>query len=540
MAARKQLSAGAVLSTLLLIMTSGCGQQSLPDATAPTAHPAVGFDEAAPPVERETASAATTLPPDGVRIDDVLHETVARGEASLVRQQPLRILTAGSLDDVGNNDEFRSYVAGMRRDHAAALCDSLGNWDGSRIEIMVRNSQGEPVQDAIVRVFSVSGGGSEIPLKYQPDVPNSTGQELTATVRTGSDGRTLFLPGIDDGDRYDELWTVEILSGDGDLLVHQEGLQRPAPDAWWDFAVGNQRSCLPEQLDLALVIDTTGSMGDELEYLKLEISGIAARVDQLFPGIHQRYALILYRDYGDRYVTRHYDFSDSLADFQQVLNQQHAGGGGDYPEAMHVALEQAGDLSWRERDTARVMFLVGDAPPHARHHERTFVAVKKLRDRHVSIFPVAGSGTRDEAEFVFRSAACMTGGQYLFLTDHSGIGRPHATPHAADYNVEWLSAVMLRMIASELSGRDVLPSEILATEGSSAPLLSQARQRYPHIHIPRTQGRMSVSFLNADLWDEYRPLIALVLLVILAMTERCFARRPSRHQHRHRQTAGSR
>lgn len=539
MAARKQLSAGVVLNALLLIMTSGCGQRSLPEATAPTAPPAVGFDEAAPPVERQTASTATALPSAGARTDDVVHEPVARGEASPARQQPLRILTAGSLDDVQNNDEFRSYVSGMRRDHDRVFCRWLRNWDGTRIEIMVRNSQGEPVQDAIVRVFNLSDGGSEIPLKYQPDVPNATGQELTATVRTGSDGRTHFLPGID-GDRQDDLWAVEILSRDGALLVRQEGLQRPAPEAWWDFAVGHQRSCLPEQLDLALVIDTTGSMGDELEYLKLEISGIAARVDQLFPGIHQRYALILYRDNGDRYVTRHYDFSDSLADFQQVLNQQRAGGGGDYPEAMHVALEQAGELSWRERDTARVMFLVGDAPPHARYHERTVVAVKKLRDRNVSIFPVAGSGTRDDAEFVFRSAACMTGGQYLFLTDHSGIGRPHATPHAAEYNVEWLSAVMLRMIASELSGRDVLPSEILATEGNSAPLLSQSRQRYPHIHIPRTQGRMSVPFLNADVWDEYRSVLALVLLLMLAMTERCFARRPSRHQYRHRQASGSR
>ena len=51
-------------------------------------------------------------------------------------------------------------------------------------------------------------------------------------------------------------------------------------------------------------------MGDELEYLKLEISSIAARVEQLFPGIDQRFALILYRDDGDRYVTRNFDFTD--------------------------------------------------------------------------------------------------------------------------------------------------------------------------------------------------------------------------------------
>jgi hypothetical protein len=322
-------------------------------------------------------------------------------------------------------------------------------------------------------------------------------------LRSGSDGRTHFFPGID-GRRDDAAWDIEISTPDGELRVRQESL--PVPQAWWDFVVGNLPSQMPQQLDLALVIDTTGSMGDELEYLKLEISNIAAQIEQLFPGVSQRFALIVYRDNGDRYVTRNFDFTDSLTDFQQTLSAQHASGGGDYPEAMHAALEQAGGLSWRDRNTARMIFLVGDAPPHARHMQRTFDAVQKLRQQNVSIFPVAGSGTRD----------------------HSGVGLPHAAPHTESYNVEWLSSVMLRMIASELSGRELQPSEILATEETGGPLLAQSPQRYPEIHIPRSHGQLTVPLLSVALWEEHRPLVALTLLVLLAMAERFFTRRPAR------------
>ena len=522
MAATLRLNAGFGLSVIALLFLSGCGKQASQEAASQLAPPATALDDAPRPAGDEKADGVESRFAES-ELDYVPGDTVARREIPPANIQPQRILTAGSLNDVKDDDEFRNYVAEVRRSGSSALSPSLSEWDGRRIEIMVRNSEGKPVQDAIVRVLRTTNSQDDIQLKYQPSVVATDADEVVASLRTGSNGRTHFLPAID-GDRRDESWNVEILDPGGELCVRQENLQEPA--AWWDFVIGHEPSSMPQQLDLALVIDTTGSMGDELEYLKLEISNIAARVERLFPGIDQRFALILYRDNGDRYVTRIFDFTDSLTDFQQNLNDQHAGGGGDYPEAMHAALEQAGELSWRSRNTARVMFLVGDAPPHNRHMDRTVDAIKKLRQHEVTIFPVAGSGTRDEAEFTLRTAAFMTMGQYLFLTDHSGIGLPHATPHAETYNVEWLSSVMLRMIASELSGRELQPSEILATEESVEPLLAQSPQQAPSLRNPRSQGRVTVSYLTAVLWEENRPLIALALLLLLAIAERFFTRRP--------------
>ncbi|MCP4247404.1 MAG: VWA domain-containing protein, partial [bacterium] len=54
-----------------------------------------------------------------------------------------------------------------------------------------------------------------------------------------------------------------------------------------------------------------------------------------------------------------------------------------------------------------------------------------------------------------RMAALLTMSQYLFLTDDSGIGGPHAEPHIPCYVVERLDTLLFRMIATELAGHRV-------------------------------------------------------------------------------------
>lgn len=211
----------------------------------------------------------------------------------------------------------------------------------------------------------------------------------------------------------------------------------------------------PNVLEIGFVLDTTGSMGDELAYLKVEMRSIAQTIAQEFPGIEQRYALVAYRDHGDAYIVRHHDF-EPLDAFVQHLGAQSAGGGGDFPEAMDAAMEAAARLDWSP-SAAQLTFLVADAPPHAADYQRYVTATHALADANVSVYPVASSGVETVCEYLMRWAARATGGEYIFLTDHSGIGNPHADPHVDQYEVKTLRDHMLEVIRIELGAGQPTP-----------------------------------------------------------------------------------
>ena len=69
-----------------------------------------------------------------------------------------------------------------------------------------------------------------------------------------------------------------------------------------------------------------------------------------------------------------------------------------------------------------------------------------------------------------RTCALLTGGQFLFLTDDSGVGGSHAEPKIPYYQVERLEKLMVRMIAGELSGQRIEAgaADIIRTVGRKA------------------------------------------------------------------------
>ncbi|MBS2013082.1 MAG: VWA domain-containing protein [Deltaproteobacteria bacterium] len=224
----------------------------------------------------------------------------------------------------------------------------------------------------------------------------------------------------------------------------------------------------PKQLlDVGVVFDTTGSMGDELRYLQTEMDSIASTINGKFPGAQPRFGLVVYRDKNDAYTTQTYDFSD-LATFKARLNEQGAAGGGDIPEAVPEGLAAGVALSWRsDPSVARLMFFVADAPQHAGEEGKVRSALEGAVQKGVKIFPVAASGTSPSAELTMRSAAQYTGGRYIFLTDDSGVGNPHAEPHIPCYNVTRLDKAIVRMAESEMAGTRIEPAsgEVIRTVG---------------------------------------------------------------------------
>jgi hypothetical protein len=436
------------------------------DVSAPAAGEAFGGEGFAEGAEMELpaggeAFARSKSAPTSPEMDKSIRGDSTRSG----RQKQIQsgTLTAGSLNDHDGYDEFLKYVQTARQ---RATGQILTAFDGRRIPIQVVSAQGSPIANARVSIAAL-----ESPLDEQDgdqQLRYGDGESkprAMISLRTGSDGQTALVPSLD-GAGSATSFVITVTTAEGTTATQQVSLNQTP----WTIEVDQAGRALPRQLDLALIIDTTGSMGDELAYLKVEIDNIAARINRLFPDVDQRYALILYRDNGDEYVTRTFDFTGSINEFRTQLSRQQAAGGGDYPEAMQEALQQSTKLTWREGSAARVAFLVGDAPPHAQHIDRTLDAVMNLRKKEVTLFPIAASGARDEAEYVMRVSAFLTQGQYLFLTDHSSVGNPHAKPTAPKYNVERLDQLMVRMVATELAGEPVLARDIIAVEESGGPL----------------------------------------------------------------------
>lgn len=75
----------------------------------------------------------------------------------------------------------------------------------------------------------------------------------------------------------------------------------------------------PDFLDLVFVVDTTGSMTDELEWLTRDLEKIVQSARSAAPGIDVGQGLSLYRDEGDDYLVRNLGFTHRLGTMKNWL-----------------------------------------------------------------------------------------------------------------------------------------------------------------------------------------------------------------------------
>jgi hypothetical protein len=207
-------------------------------------------------------------------------------------------------------------------------------------------------------------------------------------------------------------------------------------------------------LDLMFLVDTTGSMGDELKYLQAELADVLNKVrDKVGAQLTLRVSVNFYRDDVDVYVVRPFPFTTTVMDAVDQIAAQDAAGGGDIPEAVDEGLADAIDNhDWSANVGARLMFLVLDAPPHdmQKNIDRLQSAIRDAAAKGVQIIPVVASGADKPTEFLMRNFAIATGGTYTFLTDDSGIGNSHLKPTIGKFDVELLNELLVRVVNERL------------------------------------------------------------------------------------------
>lgn len=342
-------------------------------------------------------------------------------------------LTAADYDDVLNPELYQAYLN-------KTLQGYLGKKDlpfvdaKKRVTIKVSDRLGKPMPFASVDVMDTDGN-------------------MMFPQRTGANGTVYLYPAFD---AISAGTTVSIKANTQDRARTVTLTEQHIKNGTTIELKLNNDAAKITKLDLLLTLDATGSMSDEMNFLKAELTGIIDRVRESSPGLDIHVGLIVYRDAGDTYVIREFPFTGDIDAFKESLNEQAAQGGGDMPEAMQDAMTAGLKFEWRE-DAVKINMLVADAPPHDGDISETWDSALFSRSRGIHIVPLAASGIDPTAEFLMRAMGQITGGRYLFLTDDSGIGNPHAEPTVDCYVVTRLDGLVERVLKSLVTGTRVEP-----------------------------------------------------------------------------------
>ncbi len=118
------------------------------------------------------------------------------------------------------------------------------------------------------------------------------------------------------------------------------------------------------------------------------------------------------------------DLSDDLHGLYGKLVGYQADGGGDWPESVNEALHAAVTrLSWSEADdTRRLVFLVGDAPPHMDYvQDVSFTDTLKIAARRDIRVNAVQAGDAPDTEVAWRSIAALGAGDYIAIPQSGNV-----------------------------------------------------------------------------------------------------------------------
>jgi hypothetical protein len=326
------------------------------------------------------------------------------------------VLTAGEWNDL-DNWEFWIDLLRNQEYH-----EDVNRWklkEIKRYSFVVEDNRGSFVANADISLFS---GGTEI-------WKTKTDNKGKATLWSEPD-----LAGL----------TARIQFGDTEENMEALEYKRGINKVILDKTIENKK-----MIDIYFAVDATGSMGDEIDYLKAELKNVIERIKQNNPSLEMRFGSVFYRDEGDEYVTRPFQFTNDENSLISFIAGQSANGGGDFPEAVHSALDVAiRQNSWNGQASARILFLVLDAPPHYTQEVISSIEsnITRAAEMGIKIIPVTASGIDKSTEYLMRNFAILTNGTYVFITDDSGIGNEHLEPTIGEFEVEKLNDLLVRLV----------------------------------------------------------------------------------------------
>jgi len=249
----------------------------------------------------------------------------------------------------------------------------------------------------------------------------------------------------------------------------------------------NSSCVMPETVDVAVMVDATGSMSDEIDFLKIELENVLRNTFTEYPDLDLHAGSVFYRDKTDEYVVRHLDFQTDLVKVLNFIKLQRAAAGGDVPEAVDVALQSALDsLHWSDNARSRILFIVTDAPPHDESKEKIFQLIQRAAAKGIRIVPVICTGADRSTEFIMRSMALATNGTYVLLTDDDGSSSLHTKVTTSFFNVEFLNSLLERII------RQMVIADKCPEQGE-VDIFKNTPGNIEHIRVVADPGKKSIT-----------------------------------------------
>ena len=357
---------------------------------------------------RSTRSYDTEYYVDGVRTSSI------RGIDKSTLPESGQI-TAGEWNDLHN---WKDWMALLEEENYSIMTERYQIYPTRRYSVLVVNENNAVMASVPVKLLDQQGNTI-----WQTFTDNSGKAELWEGAY-GEDATASTI--LVKGQKIDDIVTID--EGSNTVVLSDECYS-------------------PDQMDIAFVVDATSSMNDEINYLKSELLDVISRIEATNNDIDFNLGSVFYRDTNDEYLTRAFPFTPDVNELVEFVGNQYSSGGGDKPEAVDAALEEALKLNWRE-DALKLIFLVLDAPPHEDEAtmDKIRAQVKEAAERGIKLIPITASGIDRNTEFLMKFMAILTNGTYVFITDHSGIGNPHLDPVVEDYEVEKLNDCMVRLI----------------------------------------------------------------------------------------------
>ncbi|HUS74601.1 MAG TPA: tetratricopeptide repeat protein [Methanothrix sp.] len=224
-----------------------------------------------------------------------------------------------------------------------------------------------------------------------------------------------------------------------------------------------------QKLDLAVVFDDTGSMGEEISAMKSKVRGLTDQLDG--SGIDTKYALVTFKD---RYSVKT-NWTSDPAVFRSSVNSLQEKGGDDEPEVSLDAIEAVLTMGFRT-DAQKIILVITDAHAHYKNDSSIFSNYTKeeiekdLKESGAIFIPVSPNFEKSSTYVDLREVANDTQSMWIEI-------------NRADFStiLEQLQGILTGTYVIEYTSPNQMPSEnrtVLATVNAPGCVEGRASGTY--------------------------------------------------------------